>query len=55
MLNRNIVSISWVDHQIFGEGDGKLDTPQALERRITAWKKDLRVKIIHLKNRHKKE
>jgi hypothetical protein len=24
--NRNIVSVAWSDHIIFGEGDGRLDT-----------------------------
>ena len=32
---RNIVSVSWSDHLIFGEGDGKLATIEALTNPYT--------------------
>jgi len=43
----NIVSVSWGDHLIFGEGDGKLSTPTALRRRIRKWRKELGVTSLH--------
>ena len=45
--NRNIVSVSWGDHLIFGENDGRLNTVAALERRMRNWKADLGAGIIH--------
>ena len=44
---RNIVSVSWGDHLIFGEGDGRLRTVEALTRRMKCWQKALNVDIIH--------
>jgi hypothetical protein len=44
---RNIVSVSWSDHLIFGEGDGKLATIEALTRRMECWKQELNAGIIH--------
>ena len=32
--NRNIASVSWSDHLVFGEDDGRLLTPGALHRRV---------------------
>lgn len=43
----NIVSVSWGDHLIFGEGDGRLETVPALRRRMQIWKTDLGAGIIH--------
>jgi hypothetical protein len=43
----NIVSVSWGDHLIFGEGDGRLETVPALRRRIQNWKSDLGAGIVH--------
>ena len=43
----NIVSVCWGDHLIFGEGDGRLAGPDALERRMQAWRKELGAEIIH--------
>jgi len=43
----NIVSVSWGDHLIFGEGDGRLATPAAVRGRMRHWKKDLAAGIIH--------
>ena len=44
---RNIVSVSWSDHLVFGEGDGKLSTIKALTRRMECWKDELNAGIIH--------
>ncbi|MBW2412707.1 MAG: hypothetical protein JRF72_23160 [Deltaproteobacteria bacterium] len=44
---RNIVSVSWSDHLIFGEGDGRLSTVQALARRMEKWREELNAAIIH--------
>jgi len=43
----NIVSVSWADHLVFGEGDGRLDTPAALERRMTVWREELGAGALH--------
>lgn len=45
--DRNIVSVSWGDHLIFGEGDGRLDSLPAVRRRMGKWKTDLGAGIIH--------
>jgi hypothetical protein len=37
MDSQNVISVSWGDHLLFGEGDGKLDTPEALKRRLDRW------------------
>jgi hypothetical protein len=44
---RNIVSVSWSDHLIFGEGDGRLNTVAALDNRMQKWRKELEANIIH--------
>ena len=36
--HRNVISVSWGDHLTFGEGDGLLDTPEALRRRAPVWR-----------------
>jgi hypothetical protein len=43
----NIVSVSWSDHLSFGQGDGRLETPEALARRMQAWKGDLNAGALH--------
>jgi len=43
----NVVSVSWSDHLIFGEGDGRLDSLPAIRRRMRKWQTDLRAGIIH--------
>jgi hypothetical protein len=43
----NIVSVSWGDHLSFGDGDGKLDTPDALARRIRVWRDELGATALH--------
>jgi hypothetical protein len=44
---RNIVSVSWSDHLIFGEDDGRLSTVPALDNRMQKWRKELNAMIIH--------
>jgi hypothetical protein len=43
----NIVSVSWPDHLSFGEGDGRLDTPAALARRLPVWREELGAGRLH--------
>ena len=45
--NRNIVSVSWGDHLVFGEDDGRLSSPESLRRRMKSWKKELGATTIH--------
>lgn len=47
MDRRNIISVSWGDHLTFGEGDGRLATPDALQRRMERWRDDLGAAILH--------
>jgi hypothetical protein len=44
---RNIVSVSWGDHLMFGEDDGRLATPAALGRRLIRWQTDLNAGTLH--------
>ena len=43
----NIASVSWADHLTFGEGDGRLDTPGKVERRIHAWRDERGAGALH--------
>jgi hypothetical protein len=43
----NIVSVSWGDHLSFGEGDGRLDTPEKLRRRLAVWRDELGARALH--------
>ena len=43
----NIVSVSWGDHLSFGEGDGRLDTPEKLHRRLPVWRDELGARALH--------
>lgn len=46
-MNRpNIISVSWGDHLMFGEGYGKLDSPEALRIRIDYWGNELDSSIV---------
>ena len=45
--NRNIVSVSWGDHLVFGEADGRLSSSESLRRRMKSWKKELGSITIH--------
>ena len=47
MKPSNIVSVSWGDHLTFGEGDGRLATPDALLRRMERWRNELNAAILH--------
>ena len=42
-----IASASWPDHLVFGEGDGRLATIDALARRMDQWQADLGATTIH--------
>ena len=42
-----IASASWPDHLVFGEGDGALDSVDALRRRFAAWHDTLGTEIVH--------
>jgi hypothetical protein len=43
----NVASVSWADHLTFGEDDGRLGTPEALERRVRAWREELGAGALH--------
>ena len=43
----NIISVSWGDHLSFGEGDGRLDTPDRLARRMCLWRDELGARSLH--------
>jgi len=44
---RNIVSVSWTDHLVFGEADGRLAAVEAINRRMEKWREELNAAIIH--------
>lgn len=43
---QNWISVSWGDHLEFGEGEGRLDTPDKLRKRAEVWSKELGVQTI---------
>ena len=43
----NIASVSWPDHLVFGEGDGRLATVDALARRMDRWQEELGATTVH--------
>jgi hypothetical protein len=43
----NIASVSWPDHLVFGEGDGRLATIDALARRMDRWREELGAVTLH--------
>jgi hypothetical protein len=43
----NIVSVSWGDHLSFGDGDGRLDTPDKVARRLRVWREELGATAVH--------
>lgn len=45
-MSRNIVSVSWGDHLVFGDGDGRLASPEAMRRRLERWRDDLGAAIV---------
>ncbi|MBC8507856.1 MAG: hypothetical protein ISR58_18910 [Anaerolineales bacterium] len=50
----NIASVSWGDHLVFGEGDGRLHSPAALRRRMNHWRKELGASSLHWRIPHTK-
>ncbi len=48
----NIASVSWGDHLVFGEGAGRLNTPQALAHRMKAWREELGATSLHWRVPH---
>ncbi len=42
-----IASASWMDHLVFGEGDGKLNSPEAVARRMEAWRREMGATVVH--------
>ncbi len=45
--NGNIASVSWPDHLVFGEGDGRLASVGALARRMDRWREELGATTLH--------
>jgi hypothetical protein len=43
----NVVSVSWSDHLSFGDDDGRLDTPEKLQRRLPVWRDALGAGTLH--------
>jgi hypothetical protein len=43
----NVVSVSWADHLVFGDEDGRVDTPEKLARRIRVWREELGAGVLH--------
>jgi len=43
----NIASVSWGDHLVFGEGEGRLHTPEAVARRMETWRDELGAASLH--------
>ena len=43
----NVVSVSWADHLVFGEEDGRLDTPEKVWRRMRVWRDELGADVLH--------
>lgn len=46
-MTANIVSVSWGDHLVFGEGDGRLASSKAISRRMKCWRNELGVDTLH--------
>src|SRR3990172_3352014 len=47
MSRGNVISVSWGDHLVFGEGAGRLATPDDLARRMDAWRDELGATSMH--------
>jgi hypothetical protein len=52
-MPRHIASVSWGDHLLFGEGDGRLASPDAVARRLDRWRTDLGAERIHWRFHHR--
>lgn len=46
-LLSNIINVSWGDHLTAGEGDGRLNTIDALRRRMEIWRRELGAGSLH--------
>lgn len=42
-----VASVSWPDHLVFGEGDGKLDTVDGVKKRAAAWQTAFGAETLH--------
>jgi len=51
-MTGNIASVSWGDYLVFGEGDGRLHTPEALARRTEHWREELGATSLHWRVPH---
>jgi hypothetical protein len=47
MEQGNIVSVSWGDHLTFGEGEGRLASPDVVQRRMEGWRDELNAATVH--------
>jgi len=47
MSGGNVISVSWGDHLVFGEGVGRLATPGDLARRMDVWRDELGATSMH--------
>ncbi|MEW6716117.1 MAG: hypothetical protein AB1345_01245 [Chloroflexota bacterium] len=48
----NIVSVSWGDHLVFGQGDGRLATPKAVRQCMKRWHEELGAGSIYWRIPH---
>jgi hypothetical protein len=46
-MSSNIVSVSWGDHLVFGEGEGRLASAKNIARRMKRWRKELGADTLH--------
>ncbi|MBW1981737.1 MAG: hypothetical protein JRJ12_11010 [Deltaproteobacteria bacterium] len=46
MEQRNFVSVSWPDHLVFGEGDGRLADPASVRRRMVCWRQEVGARAL---------
>jgi len=47
MKQKNIMSVSWTDHLIFGKGEDRLKTPEILDKHIKIWRDELNADTIY--------
>lgn len=41
-----VANASWPDHLVFGAGDGRLDTVEAVERRFATWREQVGTEVV---------
>ena len=51
----NIANVSWGDHLVFGKGDGRLATVDALRRRAETWRDELDAGELHWRQERTRE